>query len=143
MLYLDPSLITALITSERRTGRAMDWLLATDLPLVASEWALTEVASALSIKQRRGELDAGSRGHAERLLGRLASDDLDVVPLLTADFRRAADYVRPPERNLRAGDALHIAVTARLGATLHSLDRDQVTAARQLGIDAVITVERE
>lgn len=143
MFYLDPSLITALITTEDRTERALDWLFATELPLVCSEWAMTEVASALSIKQRRGDLDAGSRAHSERLLGRLVDEELDVVPVLSGDFRRAADYVRPPERKLRGGDALHIAVAGRLGATLHSLDDDQVEAARKLGVEAVVTVPKE
>ncbi len=68
---------------------------------------------------------------------------LTIVPVTTADFRRAAGYVRVPERNLGGGDALHIAVAARLGATLHSLDDRQVEAARQLGVDAVVTVEKE
>jgi predicted nucleic acid-binding protein len=143
MLYLDASLLTALITTEARTVQALNWLATVEVDLLTSEWALTEVASALSIKQRQGALDGAGRAAAEHTLGVIADQGLDVVPVGTADFRRAADYVRPPERRLRAGDALHIAVTARLGATLHSLDRDQVTAARQLGIDAVITVERE
>lgn len=143
MFYLDASLLIALITTEARTAQALDWLAAVEVDLLTSEWALTEVASALSIKQRQGALDVTGRAGAEGTLHVLAEQGLHVVPVGTADFRRAADYVRPPERKLRGGDALHLAVTARLGATLHSLDRDQVTAAGQLGIDAVITVERE
>lgn len=142
MLYLDPSLLVSFIATEARTERALAWLLGTEDPLITSEWATTEVASALSIKQRRGELDAGSRAYAERQFVRLMDEDIEVKPVLTADFRQAAEFVRAPERKLRGGDALHIAVAGRLGATLHSLDDNQVEAARQLGLDAVVTVEK-
>lgn len=37
---------------------------------------------------------------------------------------------------LRAADALHLAIAAGRGATLCSLDRPVVRAARQLGLEA-------
>lgn len=111
--------------------------------MLTSEWARTEVASALSITQRRGELDDAGRALAERAFEQMVARGLEVVWVVTEDFRRAADYVRPYTRQLRGADALHIAVAGRLGAALHSLDDDQVAAARQLGIDAVVTVPRE
>jgi predicted nucleic acid-binding protein len=144
MLYLDTSLLTAMLTSEARSKAARAWIRAVEEPLLTSEWAMTEVASALSLKQRRGELDASTRAVAERALVRLIDDeDLDVVPVETADFRRASDHVRVPERKLRGADALHIAVAGRLGAILHSLDDAQVDAARQLGVDAIVPVPKE
>lgn len=143
MPYLDASLVTTLITTERRTARALDWLIAHGTELVTSEWTLTEVASALSIKQRRGDVDPDSRAAAERALTQMTERGLTVVPVRTADFRQAADFARRPELNLRGGDALHLAVASRHRETLHSLDAAQVAAARELGIDAVITVERE
>lgn len=142
MLYLDPSLLTAALTTEQRSERARNWINAADEPLITSEWAMTEVASALSLKQRRCELDAVTRAVAERSFARLVDEALDVVLVLQPDFRAAAEFVRVPARNLRGGDALHIAVAGRLGATLHSLDDDQIAAARQLGVDAVVTVQK-
>lgn len=142
MLYLDTSLLTAALTAEERSESARNWINAADEPLITSEWAMTELASALSLKQRRRELDPVTRAVAERSLARLVDEALDVVLVLQPDFRAAAELVRVPERNLRGGDALHIAVAGRLGATLHSLDGDQVAAARQLGVDAVVTVEK-
>lgn len=143
MLYLDPSLLTAVLTTEERSEKARDWINAVTQPLLTSEWAMTEVASALSIKQRRRELDPVTRAVAERSLARLVDEALNVVPVLQPDFRAAAEFVRPSERKLRGGDALHLAVARRLGATLHSLDDDQVAAARQIGVDAVVTVPKE
>jgi len=141
--YADTSLITALITSEQRSAAARDWLIAHGGSMLTSEWARTEVASALSIKQRRGELDVAGRALAERALEQMIARGLDIVAVVTEDFRRAADYLRPHTRNLRGADALHIAVAGRLGARLHSLDDDQVEAARQLGLDAVVPVPKE
>jgi predicted nucleic acid-binding protein len=143
MLYLDTSLLVALITTEERTARAHDWLAGVDDDLVTSEWIRVEVASALSIKHRRGALDAAGRTEAEYAFAVITDQGLDVLPVETFDFRRAADYVRPFERNLRGADALHIAVAGRLGATVHSLDDAQVKAARELGVDAVVTVPKE
>lgn len=143
MIYLDTSLLIALITTEKRTARAHDWLAGVDDDLVTSEWTRVEVASALSIKQRQGVLDAAGRAEAEYAFRMITDQGLDALPVETSDFRRAADYVRPPERNLRGPDALHIAVADRLGATLHSLDDAQVKAAREFGVDAVVTVPKE
>jgi predicted nucleic acid-binding protein len=142
MDYVDTSLLVALITTEPRTAPALDWLIAQRATVVTSEWTLTEVSSALSIKQRQRELNGADRGVAERALDRMVDRGIDVVSIGTTDFRRAADYVRPAERNLRGADALHLAVTARLGLTLQSLDEIQVAAARKLGIEAVVTVPR-
>jgi predicted nucleic acid-binding protein len=141
--YVDTSLVIALITVEERSVRARNWLIAHGRPLITSEWTRTEVASALSIKQRRGELDEAGRAQAERAFERMAARGLEVVPVTTRDFRRAADHVRVPERKLRGADALHIAVASRLDATLHSLDDGQVEGALQLGVDAVVTVPKE
>jgi uncharacterized protein len=143
MIYLDTSLLVALITNEARTARVLDWLATVEVDLLTSEWAMAETASALSIKQGQGALDGAGRALAERTLSGIADDGLRVVSVATADFRRAADYVRLPERGLRAADALHLAVAGRLGATVHSLDGVQVAAARRLGIDAVLTVKRQ
>jgi len=134
MDYADTSLLVALLTHEPRTSQALDWLIERKATLTTSEWARTELASALSIKQRLGGLTEADRAVAERTFDRITDRGLDVVPVLTADFRRAADFVRPPGRNLCGADALHLAVVTRLGATLQSLDETQVAAGQALGI---------
>ena len=55
----------------------------------------------------------------------------DVHP---ADVRLAYSYVRRFGLALRAPDALHLAITHRLNATLVTLDRRLERAARELGI---------
>lgn len=117
-------------------------LVARRASVVTSDWTVSEVPSALSIKRRQGDLSDAGRAAAERAFDRMVDRRLDVVPLGTADLRRAADHVRPVQWNLRARGALPLAVTAALGRTLQSLDEVQVAAAGQLGIDAEITGPR-
>jgi len=58
MRYLDPSLAVSLITQESFTAAAQEWLVAQSPEQVAvSDWVITEVSAALSIKQRMGTLD--------------------------------------------------------------------------------------
>ncbi|WP_281049915.1 PIN domain-containing protein [Thauera sp. GDN1] len=57
----------------------------------------------------------------------------------TADFDRARLWIADYRRALRAGDALHLAVCARLGARLCTADGTLARAAASVGI-AVQTV---
>ncbi len=50
-----------------------------------------------------------------------------------ADFRTGAVFIETPI-NLRAGDALHLAVTHRLGAQIASLNKRMCDAAKVLGL---------
>jgi predicted nucleic acid-binding protein len=51
-----------------------------------------------------------------------------------ADARLVYVYVRRFDLGLRAPDALHLAITRRLDATLVTLDRRLAAAANQLGV---------
>ena len=61
--------------------------------------------------------------------------------ITAADARLANAYVRRFDLMLRAPDALHAAICRRIELRLVTLDRRLATAARELGIDAVIPVE--
>jgi predicted nucleic acid-binding protein len=143
MLYLDASLLTALVTDEDRSPRVQRWFDDQDpQELVISPWCLTEVASALSVKERTGDLIAPDRARADRLMRVIATEGAGVAEVVSADYETAARMCGRAELSLRAGDALHLAVVGRLGATLHTLDEGQAAAAGALAIDAVITVEK-
>jgi predicted nucleic acid-binding protein len=143
MLYLDTSLVTALIVREARSDQARRWLVEQDPnQLLTSRWTVTEVASALSIKQRTGTLKEVDRVVADRLLDQLVDETLSVLDVQRGDFAAAARMCSRPAPPLRSGDALHLAVAARHAATIHTLDDDRAVAARTYGIDAVISVEK-
>jgi predicted nucleic acid-binding protein len=142
MLYLDTSLLTALVVPEPRSQRVRAWAEGVDDAFATSDWALAELASALSIKQRTGDLTQAGRGVADRVLARFIEENVEVLGVHRADFRTAARLSAQPEPPLRAADALHLAVAARHGAVLHTLDDQQAVAGLAHGIDAVVPVPR-
>jgi uncharacterized protein len=143
MLYLDTSVLIALVVPEARTARVQAWAADTEDLFGTSDWALAEMASALSIKQRTGALTEAERGVADRALARFLDENVDVVGLHRADYRTAARMSARPTPPLRAGDALHLAVAERLGALLYTLDDQQAVGGLAHGIDAAVAVPRE
>ena len=131
-LYLDTSLIIGVLTREPGSPVFQAWL-ARRSGFVISEWVLTELSSALSVKQRCGTISAAER-HQALLAGRgIAAAAQAVLPVATADFRRAAAIADDPGVGLRSGDALHLAVVAAHGLGLATLDNAFAAAAVSLG----------
>lgn len=142
MLYLDASLAVSLITPERYTRAARAWLAAQEPEeLAVSDWVLTEVSSALSIKQRTGTLDEGGRVKAQRTFQVLVRDSFHVLPVSRASFREAAVIAGRPELTLRSGDALHLAVAGEHDARLCTRDDRQADAGRRLGVEVYLLTD--
>lgn len=55
-------------------------------------------------------------------------------PLTGSHFRTAAKFVDQNALGLRAGDALHLAIAAELGATVQTLDQRLAEAGPVLGV---------
>ena len=131
--YLDTSVLIPTLIAEPSTAAVFDWLGADREPLV-SDFAAAEVASALSRLVRMGRL--ASADAFARLL------DFDAwraamsspVEIRSADAQLAYVFARRFELALRAPDALHLAISRRLGATLITLDQRLAAAARGLDI---------
>ena len=51
MIYLDTSVVVALLTPEERSAQALDWFGQSRDPLISSDWLITQTHSALGIKQ--------------------------------------------------------------------------------------------
>jgi len=130
-------LLVAALTREAATKHFQVWLSQQDpATLLISEWVVTEIASALSIKIRMGHLTVAERAKVAGLFTRLKSDSLTVVPVTRHHFLTAARFVEQYEIGLRAGEALHIAVAAEQGATICTLDKRLGNAATALGVSA-------
>lgn len=116
MVYLDTSVLVALMANEPHSERVARWYASTKAELVCAAWVVTEFASALGIKQRTGQMDTPQAHAAWERFGRLVANDVRLLPVEPADFHLAATLVLDFASSLRAGDALHLACALRAGA---------------------------
>jgi len=135
MDYLDTSVVVAALTNESATRDVQRWLdQNASSPLMISDWTITEMSSAISIKVRTGQIDLDQRAAILAAFNRLVVESFHVVPVEGAQFHLAARFAALHELGLRAGDALHLAVAAERGATLVTLDRRLAAAGPALGV---------
>ncbi len=138
-VYLDTSVVVAAVTREPQTGRARAVLARGGAELVITDWTFTEVSAALSMKQRIGALAEVEHRIALRTFQQLARESLVVEHVLPADFVRAAAIATRSTPDVRAGDALHLAVLERTGTVLATLDAAMARAAAEHGLDVLET----
>lgn len=135
MLYVDTSVIVSALTNEVDTALSQTWLARQETSeLTISDWTMTEFASALAIKLRTGALGVDHRAAALSAFTRLCVDSFRTLPVAREDFRTAVRFADQSELNLRAGDALHLAICANHGASLCTLDLRLAQAAPRVGV---------
>ncbi|MQT14348.1 type II toxin-antitoxin system VapC family toxin [Segnochrobactrum spirostomi] len=141
MLYLDTSLIVAGVVRETVTPLAQVWLQERSVEeLLISEWTFTEMSSALAIKLRTGQINLDQRAAAMALFQSLVAENFKVLHVRSRHFRQAAQFADQHGLGLRAGDALHLAVAAENGATVHTLDHRLASAGPALGVPTQLMV---
>jgi predicted nucleic acid-binding protein len=135
MLYVDTSVIVSALTKEADTDLSQVWLARQEASeLTISDWTTTEFSSALSRKLRIGDLRADHRAAVLSAFTRLCAESFRTLAVEREDFRAAARFADQSELNLRAGDALHLAICANHGASLCTLDRRLAEAAPRVGV---------
>ncbi|WP_375392444.1 type II toxin-antitoxin system prevent-host-death family antitoxin [uncultured Sphingomonas sp.] len=91
-----------------------------------------EIASALGIKTRRGELKKHQADEAMTRCRDMLAESADLLPVGGKECRAATGDV---ERTaLRAADALHLAIAARFDVAVVTLDRRMAEAGQALGL---------
>jgi predicted nucleic acid-binding protein len=133
-LYLDASAIFALILPDAFSVRGSDYLDRKRPILLVSDFAKAEFASAVALRVRR--LEMSTEGAREAFAGFDAwtiAESLQ-IEATTADIKTAEAYIRRLDLNLRAPDAINIAITQREGATLMTFDARMAECARALGV---------
>ena len=141
-VYVDTSVLVAAHTSEPHTDLAQTWLAAQGgSRLILSIWMLVECDSALSIKRRRKELDAAGQTRAIAEIDAFARQFEPLAVPTEADHQQARELCRHAASRLRAGDALHLAMARRLGATsFATLDEVLAANAAAHGLTVAITL---
>ena len=136
MVYADSSCLVAMVAREPRTADIMQWIeVRAGQPVQSADWCASEVASALSIKVRTGQLSAALADAAWDGFESACDGLLQLMSVASADFVLAARLCRIVDANLRAGDALHLAVALRLQCSaMWSLDRTLNLNARAHGM---------
>jgi predicted nucleic acid-binding protein len=62
MIYLDTSVVVALLTPEERSAQALDWFAESREPLISSDWLITETHTAAVWASSCRELPPFRRG---------------------------------------------------------------------------------
>lgn len=133
-LYLDASIVVALIARQGDSSQVQAVLDESEESFVLSDFVIAECSAALA---RLGRVDRWSGDLYQTVFAELdiwVATAAETLPVLPDDIALATDFVRQPGIALRAPDAIHIAATHRLGATLMTLDRGMAKAAAALGV---------
>ncbi len=138
--YVDTSVLVAALTAEAATAKVTAWLEVQGAAgsLYTSEWVETEIASALSLKVRTGHLALSAREAAFAEWRMLRAAGLLSCQITASDVATATSMLHRPEQNLRASDALHLAIARRHGLAVATLDQVMATAGLANGVTTLL-----
>jgi predicted nucleic acid-binding protein len=88
----------------------------------------------MSIKLRVNQLRIEDRARAKGLFNKLKAESLTVTAVTASHFVTAARFAEHYATGLRAGDALHVAIAAEVGAKICTLDKGLAEGATTLGV---------
>ena len=133
-VYLDASVLVALLTVDPLTGRADAFMRTHEPEVVISDFAATEVVSATARRVRMRQITPKDAAATFSVLDAWIARKGGRTPMTSEDIERADAVMRRLDLTLRTPDALHIAMAERLGATLATFDSGMAAAARALGL---------
>ena len=133
--YLDASVLVALLTVDALTGRADAFLRKAKPVLLLSDFSMAEFASAIARRVRMKELLVEDARAAFSTLDAWIAKSARRIETHPADIRQAEDLIRKLEHTLRTPDAIHLAMSQRIGASLVTFDEKLASIARAIGAD--------
>jgi uncharacterized protein len=138
-VYLDASVLVALIMVDALTMRADAFLRSVKPVLIVSDLTTAEFASAVARRVRTGDLTADEARRGFSALDSWVERTTLREEMSSADVRVAASFLRRLDLGLRTADALNIAIAQRIRAGLATFDQKMAASARVLGIPVVAT----
>ncbi|MEY4524150.1 MAG: hypothetical protein RIR27_1226 [Pseudomonadota bacterium] len=139
MIYVDTSVFVALCTTEPKSDDVAKWYINSSAKMISSTWAFTEFSSALSLKVRTGQITEKQSREAWKKFDGLCQNDIELLPIENKVYYSAGILVIDSKSNLRAGDALHLAVAKQLKSkSLATLDKVLAKNASNVKIQAVL-----
>lgn len=133
-MLVDTSVLVSALVREDASERVHTWLAENRVPLSIASWTITEFSSALSAKVRNREISREICKAAQEKFKNTVVTKLFVMPVERSHFEQAALLCGQPDHNLRAGDALQIAVALQSAMPILTLDKQMAATARWLGL---------
>ena len=137
-MYVDTSVIVAMLTDEPKTQNCKDWFNALTLAPMSGDWLVTEFYSAITLKQRICQLrDKDVKATLHQFEHLTNNGGIKLMPIVRETFTKAGQLTHQ-YGNTRAGDALHLSVALQCEAKAFvTLDNALAASAKQLGFDVV------
>ena len=137
-VYLDASVIVALLMVDALTARADAFFRANTPVLIVSDFAAIEFASAVARRVRTGNITADEARRGFSAFDAWVARATVREETSSADLRAAEALLRRVDLSLRTADALNIAIAQRMRASLVTFDRKMAATAEVLGIPVVV-----
>ena len=132
-VYLDASVIVALLTPDLLSVRADAFFRAQRHLVIVSDFAAAEFASVVARRVRTRDITPKSARRSFASFDAWVARAAQRAETSTADVRVADAFLRRLDVTLRTPDAINIAIAQRIGATLVTFDEEMAAAARALG----------
>ena len=136
-VYLDASVLVALVMVDALTARADAFFRANTPVLIVSDLAAAEFASAVRRRVRTGDITSDEAHRGFSAFDMWTARATLREEMVTADVRAAGAFLRRLDLSLRTADALNIAIAQRIRAALVTFDQRMAASARALGVQVV------
>ena len=136
-LYLDASVIIAVLLEETSSGAIDAFLRSSPASLTTSDFGIGECSAALVGLVGMSRKSPVQTNVLLAGLDRWIERSFDTFPIRTSDIDKATLLVRRFDLGLRLPDAIHVVTADRLDTTLITLDRRMAAAANALGIRCI------
>lgn len=134
MFLLDTSVLVTALTPESSTTEVQDWLMRhRDQPMAIDCLCITEFSAALANKVRNRSLTANQQGDLLQKF-REFRQSVQILDLNQGHYFNAANICNRSASNMRAPDALHLAVAWGAQLTLVTRDKQLNAACENLGV---------